>query len=120
MVSSQALFSSFFTEASGIFDVPRKTAIIRLRWPVVIICSYLLLFSRGGWFDPLVVFGLLFYVFSNTALYLVDEKWFSSSYFYAPLVIFDTLFITATMAFSGQISAEFYLTYFLTIILCSL
>lgn len=120
MVSSQAIFSTFFTEASGVFDVPRKIAVIRLRWPVVLICSYLLLFSRGGWFDPLVVFGLLFYVLSNTALYLVDEKWFSSSYFYAPLVVFDTLFITATMAFSGQVSTEFYLTYFLTIILCSL
>jgi len=80
----------------------------------------LLLFSRGGWFDPLMVFGLLFYVLSNTALYLVDERWFSSSYFYAPLVLFDTLFITATIAFSGQVSPEFYLTYFLTIIFCSL
>ena len=120
MVSSEAISSTFSTAAWGIFDVPRKTAIIRLRWPVVIICSYLLLFSRGGWFDPLMVFGLLFYVLSNTALYLVDERWFSSSYFYAPLVLFDTLFITATIAFSGQVSPEFYLTYFLTIIFCSL
>jgi|GEM_PF-431365 len=120
MVSAQTISSAFFTDASAIFNVPRKIAIIRLRWPVVIICSYLLLYSRGGAFDPIMVYGLLFYVLSNTALYLVDEKVFSSAHFYTPLVIFDTLFITATMAFSGQVSTDFYLTYFLTIILCSI
>ena len=120
MVSSQTISSTFFGDASAIFDVPKKIAIIRLRWPVVIICSYLLLYSRGGQLDPIVVYGVLLYVLSNAALYLVDEKLFSSSYFYTPLVIFDTLFITATMAFSGQISTDFYITYFLTIILCSI
>lgn len=120
MVSSRTISFPFLAEASGIFAVPKKTAIIRLRWPVVIICSYLLLFSRGGAFDPVMVYGLLLYVLSNAALYLVDEKVFSSAYFYAPLVIFDTLFITASMAFSGQVSTDFYLTYFLTIILCSI
>lgn len=87
---------------------------------MVIICSYLLLYSRSGGIDPLVAYGILFYVLSNAALYLVDEELFSSSYFYTPLVIFDTLFIAAAMAFSGQLSTDFYLTYFLTIILCSL
>ena len=120
MISSRTISSPFLIEAAGIFAVPKKTAIIRLRWPVVIICSYLLLYSRGGSLDPIMIYGLLFYVLSNAALYLVDEKLFSSSYFYAPLVIFDTLFITATMAFSGQLSTDFYITYFLTIILCSI
>src|SRR3989338_4033550 len=109
-----------FFETAGIFDVSKKVMIIRLRWPVVIICSYLLLFSRGGWLDPLMVSSLLFYMSSNAALYLVDEELFSSRYFYIPLVIFDTLFITAARALSGQVSTEFYLSYFLTIILCSL
>lgn len=120
MVSIQAISSLFPTEVSGIFDVPKKVMIIRLRWPVVIICSYLLLFSREGWLDPLLVSALLFYVLSNAALYLIDEKLFSSSYFYTPLVVFDTLFITATMALAGPVSTDFYLAYFLTIILCSL
>ena len=120
MVSSQAISSLFLSETAGIFDVSKKVMIIRLRWPVVIICSYLLLFSRDGWLDPLMVSSLLFYMSSNAALYLVDEELFSSRYFYIPLVIFDTLFITAAMALSGQVSTEFYLSYFLTIILCSL
>ncbi|MBI2988356.1 MAG: GAF domain-containing sensor histidine kinase [Deltaproteobacteria bacterium] len=87
---------------------------------MVIICSYLLLFSTEGWLDPVAAYALLFYMLSNTALYLVDEELFSSAYFYTPLVIFDTLFIAATMALSRQATTEFYLGYFLTIILCSL
>lgn len=67
-----------------------------------------------------MVYGLVLYLLSNVALYLVDEKLFSSSYFYAPLVIFDTLFITVSMTLSGQISTDLYLSYFLTIVLCSL
>ncbi|MBI3060054.1 MAG: sensor domain-containing diguanylate cyclase [Deltaproteobacteria bacterium] len=120
MVSSQTLSFLFPAEVSGIFDAPKKAMIIRLRWPVVIICSYLLLFSTEGWLDPVAAYALLFYMLSNTALYLVDEELFSSAYFYTPLVIFDTLFIAATMALSRQATTEFYLGYFLTIILCSL
>ena len=92
--------------------------ITRLRWPVVIVCSYLLLYSHGAWFDPIMLHGfLLFYLLSNAALYLVDEKLFASSYFYTPLVIFDTLFLTTSLAASGQTSADFYIACFLTITL---
>lgn len=65
MVSSQTISSLLLAEGSGIFDVPKKVMIIRLRWPVVIICSYLLLFSREGWLDPIIVYALLLYVSSN-------------------------------------------------------
>jgi len=63
---------------------------------------------------------LLLYLLSNAALYWVEEKLFCSSYFYAPLVLFDTFFLTASLSLSGQIGADFYLAYFLTIVLCTI
>ncbi len=103
----------------GIFEVPKKLMVIRLRWLVVIICSYLLLYSRGASFAPSMLDSfILLYILSNTALYLVDERLFDSSYFYAPLVLFDTFYVTALLMVSGQVSTDFYLAYFLIIILC--
>lgn len=122
MSTSISTLSSLFTvsQPAAILGLPRKTAIIRLRWPVVIICSYLLLYSRNGRLEPLMVHGfLLLYVLSNAALYWVEEELFSSSYFYAPLVLFDTLFLTASLSLSGEVGADFYLAYFLTIVLCA-
>lgn len=109
------------SQPAAILEVPKKTAIIRLRWPVVILGSYLLLYSDGGRMDPVIAHGfLLFYLLSNAGLYWVDEKLFSSSHFYAPLVLFDLLFLTASVSVSGQIGADFYLAYLLTVVLCGI
>lgn len=106
---------------AGIFEVPKKITVIRLRWLVVIICSYLLLSSEGTWLAATSVHGfILIYVLSNFVLYWIEERLFDSSYFYSPLVIFDTLFVTASLVMSGQVETDFYLAYFLIVILCTI
>jgi signal transduction histidine kinase len=86
---------------------------------VVIICSYLLVNSRGDYLAPTIIHGLLlFYILSNTTLYFIDDRLFSSQWFHTSLVTFDTLFITASLIITGQIASDFYLAYFLIIILC--
>src|SRR3989338_6934801 len=106
---------------AGIFDVPKKITVIRLRWPVVGVCSYLLLYSEGSWLSPSSVHGfILIYVLSNFVLYWIEDTLFDSSYFYSPLVVFDTLFVTASLVMSGQIETDFYLVYFLIVILCTI
>ncbi|MBI2988526.1 MAG: GAF domain-containing protein [Deltaproteobacteria bacterium] len=106
---------------AGLFDVPKKITVIRLRWLVVIICSYLLLSSEGTWLSPTSVHGFIFiYVLSNMVLYWVEDSLFDSSYFYSPLVVFDTLFVTASLVLSGQVETDFYLAYFLVVILCTI
>lgn len=106
---------------AGIFDVPKKITVIRLRWLVVIICSYLLLSSEGTWLAATSVHGfILIYVLSNFVLYWVEDRLFDSSYFYSPLVIFDTIFVTASLVMSGQVETDFYLAYFLIVILCTI
>lgn len=106
---------------AGILDVPKKLTVIRLRWLVVIICSYLLLSSHGTWVAPAFVNSfILFYIASNLALYLADDRLFDSTYFYSPIVIFDTFYVTVSLVISGQVATDFYLAYFLIIILSTI
>jgi len=115
--SSPTLF-----EAGTIFELPKKVTIIRLRWPVVLICSYLLLFSKTEWFaeSPFAAALLVAYLLSNAALYFLREQLFGSTRFYTILVAFDTLFLTACLVITGKIGTDFYLAYFLIIIVASL
>jgi len=104
----------------GVLELPKKLMLIRLRWLVVIVCSYLLLYSRGEFVVPATAYSfILLYILSNIALYLIDERLFDSSYFYGPLVLCDTFCITASLMISGQIGSDFYLVYLLLIILCA-
>ena len=106
---------------AGIFEVPKKITVLRLRWLVVIICSYLLITSEGTWLAPAYVHAFIFiYILSNVVLYWVEDTLFDSSYFYSPLVIFDTIFVTASLVISGQVETDFYLVYFLIVILCTI
>jgi len=108
------------SDSAGLFESSKKTTVIRLRWLIVIISSYLLAFPYEAMLDPFFIRGIIvFYLLTNAALYFVDEKLFDSSYFYTPLVIFDTLFVTASMVISGQVGTDFYLSYFIVIILCT-
>ncbi|NIO11967.1 MAG: GHKL domain-containing protein [Deltaproteobacteria bacterium] len=106
---------------TGILEAPKKTTVIRLRWPVVIICSYLLANAPGEWLPTgyYHVF-LVFYILSNCSLYFVPERYFDSIFFYIPLVIFDTFVLTSSLMVSGQAGTMFYLSYFLIIVLCTI
>ncbi|MEE9145350.1 MAG: hypothetical protein V3U06_11350, partial [Candidatus Binatia bacterium] len=102
---------------AGIFDVPKKITVIRLRWLLIIICSYLLLSSEETWLSPNSIHGfILVYILTNVAFYFVEESLFDSPYLYSPLVLFDTLIVTASLVISGQGATDFYMAYFLIII----
>lgn len=94
---------------------------IRLRWLVVIVCSYLLLYSQElTQSSSLATVFILLYILSNVGLQMVNERLFESSYFFAPIVLFDTLCVTASLMVSEQIGTDFYLTYFLILLLCAI
>lgn len=104
----------------NLFEGPAKMTVIRLRWPLVLICSYLLLYSSGDRLPvALISFLALVYLLSNVALYVVDDRWFVSAYFYAPLVLCDTFALTGALILSGRVGTDFYLTYFLIILLAA-
>lgn len=104
---------------TGVSAVLKKETVIRVRWPFVIMCSYLLLYSTGGRVAPAEVHALLlFYLMTNATLYFVEDKLLNSPYFYGPLLFLDTLFLTVSIALSGYMVPDFYLACFSTILLC--
>lgn len=118
MAHSQALTSPW---TAGTFEVPKKVTVIWLRWPLGLVCSYLLVSSEATWLPHTFVAGFIFlYLLTNVSLYFIDEGLFDSSYFYSPLVILDTIFVTASLVISGQVETDFYLAYFLIVILCTI
>ena len=101
------------------FGLGPKSSVILVRWPVVIVCSYMLLSSSTKTVAPIPLYlFVLLYVASNVALRYVADARFQRSSFYAPLVIADTAVLTASLVINGQVEADFYLTYFLLIIIC--
>src|SRR5262245_33525222 len=99
--------------------MPTKGTVILIRWPVVFICSSLILFrtdalDRNFLLDTWGVFYLL----SNVGLYFVKQEVFRNVKFNVSLVALDTVALTASLIASGQAGANFYLAYFLLIIIC--
>jgi diguanylate cyclase (GGDEF)-like protein len=107
---------SFISEA--VFDAPKKPTIIRLRWLVVTIASYVLLYSQEALLPQDIIHGfMLFHILTNVSLYAVDARRFESLRFVAPLVVFDTTALSFSLIVSGQLGSDFYLSYFLMIII---
>ena len=101
-----------------LFSGANKTTVIQLRWPLVILCSYLLLYSPGGWLDESQTQTILiFYLLTNATLYFVADQSFDSPYFYGPLLFFDTAFLVGALALSGGTTPDFYVAFFLTVLL---
>ena len=99
------------------FGFPLKLSVILIRWPVVIICAYLLLYPSldlvPQWFSYTAI---LFYIASNVGLYFFAEERFASWSFYYTLVIADTIFLTLSLVANGYSEKEFYLTFFVVIL----
>jgi signal transduction histidine kinase len=100
------------------FGMQPKPSVILIRWPVVIICSYLLLYPSVEYLPkPFYYAFILLYIASNAGLYFLKEERFASWSFYYPLVIADTIVLTLSLIINGHAEADFYLTFFILIIL---
>ena len=109
---------STFGHLDRLFQGAKKTTIIQIRWPLVILCCYLLLYSPNGWLPPIQTYALLlFYLLTNVSLYLIHDDSVESPYFYGPLLFFDTVFIALALAVSGGATADFYIACFFTLLL---
>jgi signal transduction histidine kinase len=99
------------------FGFPLKLSVILIRWPVVIICTYLLLYPSLGLVPVWFSYGaILIYIASNVGLYFLPEDRFASWSFYYPLVIADTIVLTLSLVANGYSEKEFYLTFFVVIL----
>ena len=95
------------SHAAARLGLPLKPSIILIRWPVVIIASYLLLYPATRYLPESFFHAfILLYVISNVALYFLDDPWFGSWSFYYPLVITDTLVLTMSLIINGRAALD--------------
>lgn len=98
----------------------KRSAVVLLRWILVIATSYLLLFGPGRagarTSVHLVVISL---ILSNVVLSFLPKRLFETKYFDSLLVVFDIAVISGSVWFSGQVTSEFYLLYFLIIMIAA-
>src|SRR5437016_14618483 len=88
-----------------LFDAAKKTTVIQLRWPLVIRCSYLLLYSPAAWLDDGQIQAILvFYLLTNDTLYFVADESFDLSCFYRPWLFFNTAFFVGALALADVAS----------------
>lgn len=99
------------------FGLALKPSVILIRWPVVIICTYLLLYPTVDLVPAWICYGaVLAYIGSNVALYFLPSERFSSWSFYYPLVVADTVVLTLSLVANGYSQMEFYLSFFVVIL----
>lgn len=101
-------------------NVPTKSTVILIRWPVVLISCSLILFRSqplplAVLFDAMVAV----YALSNVGLYFIHEPVFRDLKFNVLLIGLDTLALTASLMINGAVESNFYLAYFLLMIICS-
>jgi signal transduction histidine kinase len=106
------------SSVDSLFDRAKKRTVIQLRWPLVILCSYLLLYAPNSWLSPTHTNAvLIFYLLTNATLYFVADDLFDSPYFYGPLLFFDTVFVGVALTISGGATPDFYVACLFTLIL---
>ena len=101
-----------------LFDAAKKDTVIRLRWPLVILSSYLLYYIPNEWLTPIQVQAvLILYLLSHSTLYFLADELFDSPYFYGPLLLFDTGVLVVVLSASGTASPDFYVACLFTLVL---
>ena len=116
-IKSVALLPNLF-HLDGLFEAAQKKTVIQLRWPLVILSSYLLLYSPGDWFSASQTQAIVvFYLLTNATLYFVAEDYFNRPAFYGPLLLFDTVFLAMTLGLSSGTTPDLYVACFFTLVL---
>ncbi|MBM2805795.1 MAG: histidine kinase, partial [Deltaproteobacteria bacterium] len=101
-----------------LFDAAKKDTVIRLRWPLVILSSYLLYYTPSHWLTPTQVQAILIlYLLSHTTLYFLADELFDSPYVYGPLLVFDTLVLAVVLEMGGSATPDFYVACLFTLVL---
>ena len=98
-----------------------KRILLSLRWAVIIVMSYLILFGKGlggdfGWAHLLI----LSYILSNLFLNFAPKSWFTNLKLFYSLVLIDTGIVSLGMYLSEKGATDFYVVFFLIFIFASM
>ena len=113
--------STIYSDLSDLSKDPFKRAFLLFRWLLIIVCSYMIVFTEPLAVSPLwghLFVGLL--ILSNIALHYVREETIAKSPFYSTIGLIDIVLVTIALTISKQTSTDFYMTYFLVLIISAL
>ncbi len=102
-------------------NLSRVRAFVLLRYMLIIATAYLLLVehefsSLPSWLILLIVVALT----SNVLMMRLPERIIDSTAFNATVIISDTVWITATLLYSGLFKADFFYVYFFVLLLAAI
>ena len=108
-------------ELSGNPSLGKKRTITTLQWLIVIVTSYLMLFSKGElsedpWIQSLVVVFLI----SGVAIHFLPEAFFHHPSFDPTLLVTDTALISAAIYMNRDVSWDLFLFYFFVLYLAAI
>ncbi len=108
-------------EKSGGPILDKKQAISILQWLIVIVTSYLLLFSKGTPSEDPVVYGLIIiFLASAVVIRRLPEAVFQHRYFDIVLLITDTVLISVSIYMNRDIPWDLFLFYFFILFLAAI
>jgi len=96
-------------------------AFLLLRYTLIVATAYLLLVERSFVLPPVGILLLIALALaSNVFLAQLPERVTSRPLFSAAVIIGDTLWITATLVYSGEFGADFFYLYFFVLLLAAI
>ncbi len=98
----------------------KKTAVVLLRWVLVISTSCLILFSDDRRPDLVSHLVALSLIMSNIGVASLPSRYFNNRNFDSLLVSLDIVFVSVGLWISGHANGDFYLLYFLIIMISAL
>jgi signal transduction histidine kinase len=108
-------------ETSGNPPLGKKHVIILLQWLIVIVNSYLTLFTKGEVTEDPWAHGLvLIFLTSALVLYRLPEEIFHHRLFDTVLLISDTLFISAAIYMKRDVPWDLFLFYFFILFIAAI
>ena len=108
-------------EKSGGPILDKKQAISILQWLIVIVTSYLLLFSKGVTSEDPRVYGLIVvFLASSLVIRRLPEAVFQHRYFDIALLVTDTALISASIYMNRDVPWDLFLFYFFILFLAAI
>lgn len=100
-------------------DQERKTVLL-LRWILIIVVGYLIVFSHPDRPLHYLPYGLfLFYLLSNLLLILCPRSWFEKEFFLFLILLVDIGMTSLAAYVTARVDSGFYLIYFLILFIAS-
>jgi len=99
----------------------KKHTVIILQWLIVIVTSYLMLFSEGQVSEDPIVYGLVVVLLiSALVIYRLPVELFDHRYFDTALLLTDTMLISAAIYMNRTIPWDLFLIYFFILLLAAI